>query len=356
MSTDGTYLYGFIYANHGEHFGSIGIDRADVSTVVYRDIAAIVSSLPLLAFDDLPKETLLRYLTLHQSVLETVLNRRIVIPVKFGTVLKGDASLQMALEQGYDRVFAGLREMETNIEIDLAALWPNLEPVLAEIGEEKEIKALKKTASRLSEDERFDLRVKVGKRIKTLLDQRRERFKNEIMAAVLPYAEAHRIHGLMDDAMILNVAVLIERDRANALEAEIAGLDRRYENGINFRIIGPLPPYSFQTLEIREMDYPRLNEARKILDLEEETTLGEIREAYWKLTKKFHPDRVPGGADAQRRFEKINDAYRRVTDYCSENGCSFKEQDVRKWMRVEALEAQRPRSLEIDDCRSVIVD
>jgi len=344
MTTDGKYLYGFIHTDQRQSFGPIGIEGVHVSAVPYRDIAAVISNLPHMEFDALPKETLLRYLTVYQSVLETVLKTQQIIPVKFGAVLDGDMSVQMALEQGHDRVLAGLREMEHRIELDIAALWPVLGPVLAEIGEVEEIKALKKNASGMSEDDRFDLRVKVGKRIKTLLDQRREQLKDEIMDAILPYAEAHRVHGLMDDSMILNVAILIQREQASSLEADIARLDRRYDNRINFRIIGPLPPYSFQTLEIRSMDYDLLNEARKTLELEEEIMVQKIREVYWKLTKKFHPDKFPGKPKVQKQFEKINWAYRLVSDYCNGNACSFREEDVRKWMRVQPVEVQCPKS------------
>jgi len=344
MSTHGKYLYGFIRTDHRQSFGPIGIDGADVIAVPYREIAAVVSSLPQMAFDGLPKETLLRYLTIYQSVLETVLKTQMIIPVKFGTLLEGDALLQIALEKGYDRVLARLTEMENRIELDIAVLWPDLDPVLAEIGKDEEVETLKEKASSLSENERFELRVKVGKRIKTLLDQRRERVKAEIMDAVLPHAEAHSAHGLMDDAMILNVALLIQRDRATLLESHIARLDDRYENQVNFRIIGPLPPYSFQTLEIRKMDYALLNDARKTLGLEEEATLAEIRDAYWKLTKKFHPDRFPGDDSVRMTFERINDAYRLVNDYCKDNICSFREHDVREWMRIQPVEGPSPMS------------
>ena len=344
MSTHGKYLYGFIRTDHRQSFGPIGIDGAEVMAVPYREIAAVVSSLRQMAFDALPKEILLRYLTIYQSVLETVLKTQMIIPVKFGTLLEGDALLQSALEKGYDRILAGLTEMEHRIELDIAALWPDLDPVLAEIGKDEEIETLREKASGMSENERFDLRVKVGKRIKTLLDQRRERVKAEIMDVVLPHAEAHSAHGLMDDAMILNVALLIQRDHATSLESYIARLDDRYENQVNFRIIGPLPPYSFQTLEIRKMDYALMDEARKTLGLEEEATLAEIREAYWKLTKKFHPDRFPGDDSVRRKFERINDAYRLVNDYCREDVCSFREPDVNMWMRVQPVEGRSPMS------------
>jgi hypothetical protein len=340
MNEKGQYVYGFILADTSQHLGPIGIEKADVSTICYRNIAAVTSPTSLSSFDDLPKATLLRYLTVYQSVLESVLERQMVVPVKFGTVLQGNGAVRAALDQGYDQVFAGLRKLKNSIEMDVAAVWQDLRDVLAEIGKTEEIRVLKQNASGLPEDQQFDLRVRVGKQVKALLDQRREEFKKDIINALLPFAETHRVHGLMDDAMIMNAAFLIQRNRAGSLDAGITALDHRYGNRVNFRIIGPLPPYSFQTLEIKRMDYELLNEARNTLELDNETTVVEMREAYWKLTKQFHPDRFPGDADVQKKYERINFAYRLVNDYCRKNGCSFRKQDVMNWIRVEPVEAQ----------------
>lgn len=338
MAREGKYLYGFIRADGQRNFGPIGIDGGEVYTFPFKKIASVISHLPYMAFDTLPKDTLLKYLTVYQSVLENVLKTHEIIPIKFGTLLDGDWPLQNALEKGYDRILTGLGRMEKRIEIDIVALWTDLDAVLAEIGEEKEIKELKKAASLMSQDERFDLRVKVGKQVKALLDQRTELCKNEIMDAILPYAEAEHLNSLMDDSMILNVALLIQKDQTSALESRVAHLDRQYEDRVNFRIIGPLPPYSFQTLEIKRIDYVRLDEARKALELGTETTVPEIRDAYWRLIKKYHPDKFLGDAKAPEHFERINEAYRLVSDYCKGNACSFRERDAREWMMVQPVE------------------
>jgi DnaJ-domain-containing protein 1 len=344
MTTDGKYLYGFIRANERQSYGPIGIEGADVYTFPFQDIAAVISDLPHVAFGSLPKEILLRYLTVYQSVLETVLKVEQVIPVKFGTALEGDAALQIALEQGHVRILDGLREMENKIELDVVALWPDLNAVLTEIGGEEEFKAVKEGLPSMSDDERFDLRVAVGKRVKVLLHKRSELCKEEIMNSMLPHIEAHRVHSLMDDSMIMNVAILIRKDQVNPVEERIVQLDRQYEDRINFRIIGPLPPYSFQTLEIKNVDYDLLNEARKTLELQEDTTVQEIRDAYWKLTKKFHPDKFPGHKTIQEHFEKINEAYRLLGEYCKDKACSFRESDVRNWMVIQPVEDRSPMS------------
>ncbi|MCF8131282.1 MAG: GvpL/GvpF family gas vesicle protein, partial [Deltaproteobacteria bacterium] len=200
-----------------------------------------------------------------------------------------------------------------------------------------EIQALKEDAAEQPEKDALEKRIWAGKRVKALLDRKRESIQSVIMPPLLSIAEKHCLHGLMDDSMIMNAAFLIDRENAARLEGVVAGLDRHYEDTLNFRIIGPLPPYSFRTFEVQSADYEQLNDARKLLGLEEQTTLREIREHYWQLSKKFHPDKFPGDRDAQKHFEKINSAYKQVTDYCCETSCSFREKDVKNWVCLKSV-------------------
>ena len=341
MTGDGKYIYGFVSTNEPKNLGSIGIDQGEVYTLPYQDIAAIVSHLPYTRFDSLPRETLLRNLTIYQSVIEKVMETYHIIPMKFGTMVQGEEELKRILEKGYDQIHDSLRDTENKIELDVVALWGDLDTVLKEIGEEEEIKELKDKVASKPGNEVFEIKIKVGKRVKELLDKKRETYRAEILDGLLKTAEEHRFHALMDDSIIMNVAFLIQKDREDTLEGQIAQLDMTYKNRVNFRIIGPLPPYSFRTFEIKRVDYAEIDEARRTLELGEETTSQKIREAYWQLTKKFHPDKLPGELNAHKRFEKISNAYKLVNDYCKEDSCSFREIDVKNWLTVKPLEGQR---------------
>ena len=327
-------IYGFIEGDEPRRFGTIGIDGGEVYTLSFEGISALVSSLSHKGFEDMPKETLLRNLTIYQSVIEQVMNEQPVIPVKFGSLLEGDEAVIHILKRGKEPIVQSLKEMENRIELNVAAFWPDLNAVLTEIGQTEEIKALKEDAAAKSEDDLPEMQIKAGKRVKILLDQKRESLQSEIIAPLLEIAEKHCIHFLMDDSMIMNAAFLIQRENAPLLEEIVEGLDRRHEDRINFRIIGPLPSYSFRTFEIKTADCVQLNNARKILQLKEEATHHEIRDNYWKLTKKCHPDKFPGDREAQKHFEKINQAYKLVDEYCEGPCCSFLETDVKGWASI----------------------
>ena len=336
MTDKGRTIYGFIQGEEPRRFGPMGIDGREVYTLSYEGVSALVSR-TLEAFDDLPKETLLRNLTVYQSAIEKVMNEHPVIPVKFGTLLEEDEGVIRMLKRGKDQIVQSLEDVGDRIELDVVAFWPDMKAVLAEIGQTDEIKTLKENTATETEADVLEMRIKAGKRVKALLDQKREAIKSVIIPPLLGIAEKHAVHSLMDDAMIMNAAFLINRGDAARLEGVVAGLDRHFEDRINFRIIGPMPTYSFRTFEIKTADHVQLDNARKMLELDEETTQEEIRDKYWQLTKKFHPDKFPGDRETQKHFEKINQAYNIVTDYCQAPSCSFREKDVKNWVSVTAV-------------------
>ena len=62
-----------------------------------------------------------------------------------------------------------------------------------------------------------------------------------------------------------------------------------------------------------------MNEAKRQsyyreLGVQPDATPDQIREAYRKLAKRYHPDRNPGDSKAEERFKRIGEAYRVLTD------------------------------------------
>lgn len=50
----------------------------------------------------------------------------------------------------------------------------------------------------------------------------------------------------------------------------------------------------------------------KILGVSPDASDEEIKRAYRRLAKQYHPDRNPGDAEAARKMQQINDAYERI--------------------------------------------
>lgn len=77
----------------------------------------------------------------------------------------------------------------------------------------------------------------------------------------------------------------------------------------------------------RGFDFHEIERARRILGLEEEATLDEIKEAYRSLARRYHPDRDPG---SEERMREVNWAYEVLMNYVSCYRYSFREEDVKR--------------------------
>jgi hypothetical protein len=115
------------------------------------------------------------------------------------------------------------------------------------------------------------------------------------------------LHDSAGDRMILNTAFLLEKENENSFDLAVHNLDQKLENTVNFRVVGPLPPYSFSTIVFEKIDPARVEEAKKTLGLTGEITDKTLRDTYHQLARKYHPDKK-GGEDATE-FALIHDAY-----------------------------------------------
>src|ERR1051326_3972346 len=82
-STRGKYVYCVIQTTEPLKFGAVGLgtEPAEVHTVHYKDIAAVVSDTPI-EVPDATRENVLA----HERVNENVMRTHTVIPMSFGTV------------------------------------------------------------------------------------------------------------------------------------------------------------------------------------------------------------------------------------------------------------------------------
>jgi len=79
-------------------------------------------------------------------------------------------------------------------------------------------------------------------------------------------------------------------------------------------------------------DFKQIEDARKLLGLEEDATLEEIQKAFRKLSQKYHPDKCRDAekSKCEEMFKKINNANEILMSYCAGYRYSFKEKDVKR--------------------------
>jgi len=78
-------------------------------------------------------------------------------------------------------------------------------------------------------------------------------------------------------------------------------------------------------------NFDEIDEARRLLGLGETAILKEIKQAYRRMSLRYHPDRRSGDdSQSNEMMKKLNWAYKLLTEYCAHYKYSFTEEAVAK--------------------------
>ncbi|MEW5767349.1 MAG: GvpL/GvpF family gas vesicle protein [bacterium] len=317
MNKTEKYIYGIINSNEEKSFTPEGITTGEkVYTIPGQDISAVVSDSQIVDYDYMTKDALARHLIKHQQVIEGIMPEYTIIPMKLGTFASDKNQVKDILSKGGRVIQDVFAKISHKIEIDLTATWSDFNAVLKEVGEEKEIKEFKERLLTNPKEITVENQMKVGAMVKKALDEKREKYAELIQNALKTLSQDLKTHELMDDKMIINTAFLIDKDKQKDFDLKIEELDIKFAEKLNFRCVGPLPPYSFYTLEVKKMEWEEIEWARERLGLlNDVTTKDEIKRTYQRLAFSFHPDKNPDVPDIGEEFDEITTAYHILVDY-----------------------------------------
>jgi hypothetical protein len=340
-----TYLYAIIPTGDQGIFDVAGVDDGhdEVYSVPHRDLAAVVSASPLADYRGLKRNEAATYLVAHQRVVEAVMHDFPLLPVKFGTVLPDEARVHRLLAQGEALFRTTLEKFTGLVQMEVVVLW-DLQEIFQEIGQEEHIAQLKAQVAGRPSEETLVQRVAIGQMVQASLEQRRDALRGCLIPALREVALDLVVNPLMDDSMVANVALLLDEAGREALDRQLELLDQEFEGRLHFRCVGPLPPYSFATVEVQVPSFEAIDEARRCLGLGETVNSGEIKRAYYQLAGQLHPDHNPDDPEAEDRMTELIRAYELLTAYAeslaleAENtgqaACYFDRQTVERTLLV----------------------
>ena len=326
------YIFGIIETDKEEFLGCCGF-AADkkVHTIPYQDISVVVSDSQFVDYTTFPKDQVARYLLTHQQVIEKIMDTHTIIPMKLGTYAFNIREVEEILSKGYTMFKDIFRKINNKIEVDVVATWSDLNSIIKEIGEEQDVKKFKEESMSKPEGVSAKDQIRIGNLIKNILDNKRERCALEIETELKGVSIDFRKHDLMDDRMIFNIAFLIDKNKKTEFERKLDELNAIFNEKLNFRCVGPLPPYSFYTLEIKKWQFEEIDWARKKLGLLNDfITKDEIKKAYHTLAFSYHPDKNPNTPGIEKEFDEITKAYKILWEYCQVDSCHFDEEAFKK--------------------------
>lgn len=242
------YLYCFFRGAEPETFTSKGMgERGDpVVTMHYKDLGAVVSTSPEAEYDSSR-----RHMLNHTKVLEEVMERHSILPVRFNTIAPDKETVEKLLAARYEELIGELERMEGKVEMGLKALW--YEGVVFDeiLNERPDIRALRDSLQGKSPERTYYERIKLGELVDEAVRNKRSIDEDLVLTTLSPLAVATKANDNFGDRMVVNAAFLIERSREAEMDKAIQELDRRQAQRMLFRYVGPVPPYNFVNLVIR---------------------------------------------------------------------------------------------------------
>jgi gas vesicle protein GvpL/GvpF len=196
--------------------------------------AAVVSEL-----DEGPVEATRRNLLAHADVVEQLHEEAVVLPARFGYVLESreDALEMLALPE----IEELLQRHEQTCELTLRGKYE--ESVLAEVGA-----GLQPLREAYRAEPSVEVGIALGEAVGEALADRRAHDKSLVLAALGPLVLDVVSGQPAGEFAAFDLALLVERERVNAVEAELEKLVARLSPPLHFKLVGPLPPYSFVRL------------------------------------------------------------------------------------------------------------
>lgn len=318
MAEIGKYIYGIINSNPHYAVGPYGLSACrEAHFIPYQDIAAVVSDAEIVDYTRMFKDALARNLLEHQKIIEKIMSLGYsIIPMRLGTFAIDKAEVEDILTKGYALIKEIIPRIIDKIEIDVVASFSDFSATVKEAGEKKDIREFKEKLLNNPKGINVDDQMKIGFMLKKALDEKKEKYSLKIQDALMAVSINSKHHDLMDEGMIANFAFLIDKARLKDFYERIEELNTELKELINFRCVGPLPLYSFFTLQMRKMQFKEVDWARKRLGiLNDSVVKDEIKKAFQRQAFSYHPDRNPDNPGIAREFDDIRKSYNILLDY-----------------------------------------
>ena len=239
---EGVYIYCVIGSGEAGNFGPLGVGgRGDpVTTIPFRDLSAVVSSVPM---DRYVVDS--GRMLAHERVLERVMQTSTVLPTRFCTVAPNAEEVRSLLRSRYPELKRLLRELDNKVELGVRARWKDLYGALREGGTPRELGA---DLGNGTED--GPLPIEGVRRV--ALERKRSELRELLLARLRNLSLRHCLNRTYGDDMIMNAAFLVDRTREKDLDHAVEALASEYEATIEFKYVGPVPPYSFVNIVIKD--------------------------------------------------------------------------------------------------------
>ena len=247
----GKFLYAIILSDREREFGPIGLDGGSVHSILYQDIAALVSDYPVKEIKALRKNLSPYHLTIRK-----VAEGYTTIPAKFGQVA-GDANkVRKVLEANYREIREELARLEGKVEMGLKISWTVGNVFEYVVGKSRELRELRdrllKSSASLTRQQQID----VGTLVHGKLEETREGISEKVITMLQDSIEEAEIADPTEEKVVMHGAFLIRKDHQNDFVAAAQKVADLLGEDYAVKVDGPWVPFSFvrriELFEVKE--------------------------------------------------------------------------------------------------------
>lgn len=246
MSPQGKYIYGIIEEPQPKKFRFSGVGDAEVYTINYKELAAIVSDINFQEID--PTR---RNVHAHTVVQDELIRDHTVLPMGFGMIANAEDSIRELLENNYHGLVSELKRLDGKIEAELKVFWDQ-EAMIKELqGESQELTRLQaKIKAASSPIEAQTLLLEAGMQVERIALSWQAKYAQRVYDILRKLSFDARLNNPLGVKNILNASFLIDKCSESVFKQEVYRLDNEYQGKVNFKYVGPLPPYNFVNLKL----------------------------------------------------------------------------------------------------------
>jgi hypothetical protein len=308
----------------------------EVSTCVYKDIAAVVREVDIKIAEELNSgsdtEQVKNWLVAYQQTNIAIFRHRTMLPLRFGVMVDRKEEVEGFLASNYLHLKWALEQLRGVAEFAVQLTW-DINTVLGEISRDKQW--LSQVTAQVGNLHDKANKVEVGQRLFEAAERKKAELVDSVHRKLLAvsldnsegrYADGRRSTPRTSVAesmsmnlpanLIMNRSYLIEQAEEETFDRAVMEWAEASEAYLHLKYVGPIPPYSFAPLEFKRGNFELIDEARKTLKIPERASLGEIKAAYRRLSLKYHPDKNPDDPQAEACFKQVHKAYNLLNSYC----------------------------------------